>query len=925
MSGNYVNEIATEPAPARRPLVLRRPVMRGPLTFQQLFLWDYFDLKSGERPRGTCVFQIVGSLDSDLVERSLNEVVRHYDCLRTRIVITDGTLEQHVDARVEFGLEVVDVAGLAQKDRETQARAFIHEFAMRKCDLAVDPPVAAALIKMSTQEHLLAWSIHHALADGISSGLALAEFWFTYSELARGRQSHLARAPVRYLDYALWQHATHNDWLQKHGDYWQERMASGTRVQWPTDTCAARDEPANASIEVDFSPIRLADLRKVARCARTTPAMVMLTVYAAVLASWCRQNVFAIPVNVAGRDRPEHQHAVGYFAQFLYVVIEITSDETYFELLAKVSSAFRGALLHQDFGRIATQAPDILLGSMFSWAPWKLDTFGLPASSMANELGLSVQRFEFTQPMHRLDFQGIGALFCEADGEYSGTLWFSTDAFSTCTVERFATELRSLCQRVVADPHCLLVAGRRKRHAWCMNDISVERASTGIPLSGRGRGTVRGPLTFQQLFLWDYFNLKNGEHRRDTFVFRIVGSLDSELLARSLSEVVRRHDSLRTRIVMMDGILEQHVDEPVEFDVEGIDLAKFDQNDRETHARDFIHEFARRKCDLDIEPPMIAALIQMSADEHLLAWAIHHLVTDGVSNLIVLGEIWSVYGDLLLGRQPHLTHTPVRYLDYALWQHATHSDWLLKHERYWQDRIAGAARARWPSDTRVAKDERANAWFEMSGMPPLADLRKVARNAQTTPAMVMLTVYAAVVARWCEQRALTIPVNVAGRHRPEHEHAAGYFAQFLYVNVEVSCNETFIELLARVSGEFRAALTHQDFGKVAAQVPEVLLGSAFSWLPWKPEGIGVPPSSILNGASIAVQQFPFSRPPMPTLQFQGIACIFTEAQGEYSGALWYRTDAFSTPTVERFASELRSWCERVVTSPHCLLADKCSA
>ena len=373
---------------------------------------------------------------------------------------------------------------------------------------------------------------------------------------------------------------------------------------------------------------------------------------------------------------------------------------------------------------------------------------------------------------------------------------------------------------------------------------------------------------------------------------------------------------------MTDGILEQHVDEPVDLDLEVLDLVGLTQNDRDTRAREFISEFAGRKCDLATEPPMITALIRISVDEHLLAWAIHHVIADGTTIGIVLGEIWSVYGEFLEGKRSHLAPNPARYLDYAIWQQATHNDWLQKHGPYWKDRIAGAARLRWPCDTTVAGAEHANAWFEVVGMTRLADLRSVARMARTTPAMVMLTVYAATAASWCRQSVFTIPVNIAGRHRPEHECAAGYFAQFLYVAVEMTGCETFLQLLAKISGVFREALMHQDFGRVATQVPDVLLGSMFSWLPWHRD-IGIPASSISNRMGIAVHQFPFTHPAIQRLEFLGIGPFFWETEGEYSTALWYSTEIFSASTVERFAAELRSLCARVVADPQGLVVGRC--
>jgi hypothetical protein len=429
-------------------------------------------------------------------------------------------------------------------------------------------------------------------------------------------------------------------------------------------------------------------------------------------------------------------------------------------------------------------------------------------------------------------------------------------------------------------------------------------------------------LTFQQSFLWNYFDLEKGNHPRDMFVFKIVGPLDSDLLATSLNEVVRRHDCLRTRIVNTAGVLEQHVDEHHELGLEVIDLTKHSRDDRELKAVDFIDAFAKRKCSLADGPLMDTVLVRLSVDEHLLAWAIHHVIADGTSIGIVLGQIWSVYANIRQGKQQRLAGA-AHYLDYALWQHATHNDWLQRHQGYWEHRMTGAARAQWPSDTCAVHDEPAYAWFDVPGMASLADLRRIARSARTTPAMVVLTLYAGVVANWCGQRVITVPVNIAGRHRPEHEHAAGYYAQFLCVNVEITGNATFLDSLAKVSAEFRGALTHQDFGRVAAQIPHVLLGAQFSWLPWNRSTIGIPPSSVATPSGLSLEHFPFKRPAISPLEFQGIAIVLMETEAQYSASLWCRTDVFSARTVERFASELRNFCERAMRNPNCRLSDRC--
>jgi hypothetical protein len=455
-----MNDLVAQHTTPGMQFLRRSPASRGPLTFQQLFLWDYFNLKSGRCPRGAIAFQINGPLDGHLLARSLNEVVRRHDSLRTRIVMTDDALEQHVDDEIELDLEVIDLTSLAEKTRETQAREFIREFAMDGGDLAGASPIAAALIRMVAQEHILVLGIHHVAADAIGLGRALDDFWSVCVELLQGMEPHPTRTTARYLEYARWQHATHHDWLQEHEGYWKDRIADAVRVDWPAHTRPAKAERVYAGFEVVGMP-SLAALRQVARSTGTIPAIVMFSIYAAVIARWCGQSAFTIPLNAAGRHRPELEHAVGYFAQFLCLNVKIARGQTFLELLARLSQEFQGALAHQDFGKVAAQIPEVLLGSKFSWEGWRLDTFGLPTSSAANEFGFTVRRLPLVlTATPGPDFQGIGAFFYKADGEYSTVLRYRTDEFSTSEVGMFAWELRTLSERVVKNPHCLPLESR---------------------------------------------------------------------------------------------------------------------------------------------------------------------------------------------------------------------------------------------------------------------------------------------------------------------------------------------------------------------------------------------------------------------------------------------------------------------------------
>jgi hypothetical protein len=310
-------------------------------------------------------------------------------------------------------------------------------------------------------------------------------------------------------------------------------------------------------------------------------------------------------------------------------------------------------------------------------------------------------------------------------------------------------------------------------------------------------------------------------------------------------------------------------------------------------------------------------LLKGSERRHWLVVAFHRLVADCSSIEQALRELWLLYGAWVENRSSLLAPNPPQYGDYALWQEKTHPEWLSKHATYWQQRLTGAAPVRWPVDridTKVARASLGRMSCRFSE-PLSRELRELARRARTLAAAGMLTVYVAVLWRWCRQKDFVVPVKIAGR-QSEHKAIVGYFTHIVYLRLELTGEETWTELLSRVSSEFFKALAHEDFGQMALERPELLTGSFFQWITRSPELSGVPEATAsgLTVQHVSSRDVGEGLTAIPPGMVDVELTCFDAPEGLYASGV-YRADRFAPKTMERFMEELRSTAEEFVLSP----------
>jgi amino acid adenylation domain-containing protein len=475
-----VAELAAQVEAARRsgelpeaPPIVRVPRGEGfPLSFAQRRLWFHHELDPDSSAYHiTGALRLRGILDPMALERALQEIARRHEALRTTFGLAAGEPFQRIDPEPRLSLPVADLTALPEEIRQDEARRVAVEEGRRRFDLQRGPLVRSVLLRLATDEHLLAFAFDHIIADGWSLGVLLREIGALYPAFAAGGRPErpvLPDLPVQGVDFAVWQRAhLQGETLQRLLDWWQARLAGSEPVlALPMD----RPRPAGALRHARTLRFRVPDELVAGLDARgrrqgATLFMTLLAGWASVLARWSGQSDLTLGSPVANRHRAEIEDVIGFFVNTLPLRVQVDGAEPFRDLLDRVRDETLAAYDHQDLplerlveelrpGRALSLAP--LFQVLFALQNAPRPRLALPGLKMENvPVDLGTPKLDLALGLDRTD-----------DGLLA-TLELAEDLFDVATIERLARHWETLLAGAVATPETpvgllpLLTAGER--------------------------------------------------------------------------------------------------------------------------------------------------------------------------------------------------------------------------------------------------------------------------------------------------------------------------------------------------------------------------------------------------------------------------------------------------------------------------------
>ncbi|MFC5743983.1 amino acid adenylation domain-containing protein, partial [Dyella tabacisoli] len=438
------------------PLLPVNRDMPLPLSFAQTRLWFLDQLERQNALYNIpAAVRLTGYLDVDALTRTLNEIVRRHEALRTRFAGREGAPVQIIMPRTVMPLAVNDLSDLPVKEREARAQWLSVEEAQTPFNLEADLLIRGSLLRLDEQEHLLFLTMHHIVFDGWSLAILIREIGAIYAAYTQGLPSPLPDLPIQYADFAHWQ----RQWLsggvlEQQLGYWKQQLAdSPSLLTLPTDwPRPALPSHRGAMVSFAVPAALVSGLQALSRQTQSTLFMTLSAAFNVLLARYSGQSDICIGTPIANRNRTDIESLIGFFVNTLVLRTQVDLALDFNGLLQQMRQHTLDAYAHQDVPfeqlvealqpeRHTSYSP--LFQVMLVLQNTPMDELVLP--------GLSMSVLESESITAKFD---ITLTLAEDQDGLQGYFEYSTDLFEASTIERMGVHFTNLLQAIVADPGC---------------------------------------------------------------------------------------------------------------------------------------------------------------------------------------------------------------------------------------------------------------------------------------------------------------------------------------------------------------------------------------------------------------------------------------------------------------------------------------
>ncbi|MFN6515779.1 MAG: non-ribosomal peptide synthase/polyketide synthase [Nostoc sp. CreGUA01] len=436
------------------PILPRQENAELSLSFAQQRLWFLDQLQPNSSfyniPIG---LRLVGTLNQEALEQSLQEIIGRHEALRTNFFPVDGKPSQIIQTQRNWTVAVVDLQDLSTTEQEITKQKLLLKQAIQPFDLAEEALIRATLVVLSQTEHLLSVCIHHVVSDAWSMDVFIQELAALYNAYSQGQPSPLTPLTIQYADFAIWQRQwLQGEVLQSQLSYWQEQLANAPALlSLPSDRPRPAVQTFNGAYFEFALPVELTQqLTKLSQKQGVTLFMTLLAAYNTLLYRYTGQSDILVGTPIANRDRTEVEGLIGFFVNTLVMRSDLSENPSFNELLIHVRETALSAYAHQDLPfemlvealqpeRNLSHTPLFQVMFTLQNAPIsEVELTGLTISSLPIEGATA--KFDLTLGMENT-----------ATG-LAGWWEYNTDLFSRSTIEGMTGHFACLLEAIVANP-----------------------------------------------------------------------------------------------------------------------------------------------------------------------------------------------------------------------------------------------------------------------------------------------------------------------------------------------------------------------------------------------------------------------------------------------------------------------------------------
>jgi amino acid adenylation domain-containing protein len=424
------------------------------------------------------------------------------------------------------------------------------------------------------------------------------------------------------------------------------------------------------------------------------------------------------------------------------------------------------------------------------------------------------------------------------------------------------------------------------------------------------------PLSYAQERLWFLSQLEPSVPvYNEPFTICFPDAIDINALEKAMNEMIRRHESLRTRFVAVEGQPFQIIEPPLPFCLRVVDLRQSPIEQRVVEALQIATLEAKQSFDLASDLLLRATLIQLADNDYRLFLTMHHIVMDGISLFnVLLPELAALYEAILYNQPLPFADLSVQYADFSIWQRQwIQGEALTHHLDYWKQQLGGEVPTlQLPTDRpRLARQSFRGARQCLTLSKSLTEeLKTLSQQEGVTLYMLLLAAFKTLLCRYTGQDKVVVGTVSAGRSKPEIENVIGFFLNTLVLRTDLSGLPSFRQLLARVREVTLDAYKHENLP--FEQLVEVLqLERSLNHNPLFQVAFVLEPPMPSLSCGWTVSQLDIHT---DTAKFD-LTLELDERPEGIIGRFEYSTDLFDSATIARMIGHFQTLLEGIVADP----------
>jgi len=432
---------------------LRQPKIY-PTSFAQQRLWFLYQMEPHSHAYNVPLgFELKGNLNRDALERTLNEIVRRHNALRTTFALVENQSVQIINSYQPFTLSIVDLQPLSETERISALPRLMDTEFTQPFDLEAGLPIRFTLLQLAEANHTLLVTLHHIVSDGWSVGVFYRELTTLYQAFAEGQPSPLPELSMQYADFSMWQ----REWLQgerleEQLAYWQKQLSGPLPVlELPTDRRRPPRQSFNGKeYRAGLPSTLLEPLKSLGREENCTLFVTLLTAFKVLLARYTQQTDILVGIPVANRTRVETEAMIGFFVNTLVMRSDLSETPPFRELLKQIRRTALEVQSHQDlpFDKLV----EVLQPERdVSRSPLVQVVFSLQntSQSVVELPDLTFQPLDIAIESAKFD---LFLAVSETETELQARLQYNTDLFDESTIARMAEHYQTLLEGIATNP-----------------------------------------------------------------------------------------------------------------------------------------------------------------------------------------------------------------------------------------------------------------------------------------------------------------------------------------------------------------------------------------------------------------------------------------------------------------------------------------